>query len=50
MKKLKIIFVSIVIIMLLTSNFSVFAYTYNQTENQTIEEKSQNETKNDIFR
>ena len=46
MKKLKIIFVSIVIIMLLTSNFSVFAYTYNQTENQTIEEKSQNEAKN----
>ena len=47
MKKLKIIFVSIVIIMLLTSNFSVFAYTYNQTENQTIEEKSKNETENE---
>ena len=47
MKKLKIIFVSIVIIMLLTSNFSVFAYAYNQTENQTIEEKSKNETENE---
>ena len=47
MKKLKIIFVSIVIIMLLTSNFSVFAYQYNHTENQTVEEKSGNETKNE---
>ena len=47
MKKLKIIFVSIVIIMLLTSNFSVFAYQYNHTENQTVEEKSVNETKNE---
>ena len=47
MKKLKIIFVSIVIIMLLTSNFSVFAYQYNHTENQAVEEKSGNETKNE---
>ena len=47
MKKIKIIFVSIVIIMLLTSNFSVFAYQYNHTENQAVEEKSGNETKNE---
>ena len=48
MKKLKIIFVSIVIIMLLASNFSTYAYFYTTTENQVTEEKSENEIGNEV--
>ena len=48
MKKLKIIFVSIVIIMLLASNFSTYAYFYTTTENQLTEEKIENEIGNEV--